>query len=221
MTRASPAQLCIADAATFWAWRRWPEFSRWPNPESTLVVVPIAGFADWGLDQPLDVAETVLLAVLKAASEARNPLQSLLVTPPLRFVAGPGASAAFAVDVPVAHAFITEVVQSIAGAGFRRVVLFNASPWNEEILSAAVRDLRIGLGVQMFLLQLSGLGLDFHPIRGGDRQKLRALITGLPSADQVSTAIIADVARQVAAMLYEMQLHPPLANQGRISPAQP
>ena len=221
MTPASRSQLCIADDATFWPWRRWPEFSRWPDPESTVVVVPVAGFADWHLGQPLDAEETVLLSVLKAASDAWNPRQSLLVTPPLRFVVGPEANAAFAVDVPTAHAFIAEIVHSIVAAGFRRVVLFNASPWNEEIVSAAGRDLRIALGVQMFTLQLSGLGLDFHPTRGGDRQKLRALIAGLPSADKESTVIIATVARQVAAMLFEMQQHPPLANQGRISPAQP
>ncbi len=61
----------------------------------------------------------------------------------------------------------------------------------------------------MFTLQLSGLGPDFHPTRGGARQKVRALITGLPSADKASTTIIATVARQVAAMLYEIQQHPP------------
>ena len=63
--------LCIADDATFWAWRRWPEFARWPDQASTLVVVPLAGLADWGLGHPLDAEETVLLSVLQAASALR------------------------------------------------------------------------------------------------------------------------------------------------------
>lgn len=231
--------LCIADDATFWAWLRWPEFSRWPDQESTVVVVPVAGLADWGLGHPLDVEEIILLSVLRAASLAREPGQSLLVTPPLRFVVGPEANAAFAVDVPTAHAFIEEVVRSVVAAGFRRIVLFNASPWNEEIVSAAARDLRIALGAQMFTLQLSGLGLDFSPKRCADRRHLQTLLTGLTgrmpeSAGSVSPSpvslelaraeaatVIPTFGRQVASLLFEMQRHPPLANHGQIGPVQP
>ena len=239
MTSASWPPLCIAEDATFWAWRRWPEFSRWPDHESTLVVVPVAGLADWGLGHPLDAEETVLLSVLQAASVAREPGQSLLVTPPLRFVVGPESNAAFAVDVPTAHALIEEVVRSVVASGFRRIVLFNASPWNEEIVSAAARDLRVALGARLFTLQLSGLGLDFHPTRQADRRPLQTLLTGLTgrmpgpaaavSASPVflqlarteAAAVIASFGRQVAALLFEMQRHPPLANHGRIGPAQP
>ena len=34
MSAARLAPLCIADAATFWPWRRWPEFSRREIPPS-------------------------------------------------------------------------------------------------------------------------------------------------------------------------------------------
>lgn len=231
--------LCLADDATFWVWRRWPEFARWPDPASTLVVVPLAGLADWGLGHALDAEETVLLSVLQAASAAREPGQSLLVTPPLRFVVGPEANAAFAVDVPTAHAMIEEVVRSVVASGFRRIVLFNASPWNEEIVSAAARDLRIAFGAQMFTLQLSGLGLDFSPQRCPDRRHLQTLLTGLTGrlpepagaelplpvalepAKAEAVAIIASMGPQVASLLFEMKRHPPLANHGHISPVQP
>ena len=238
MSSAAWPPLCITDDATFWAWRRWPEFARWPDRASTLVVVPLAGLADWGLGHPLDAEETVLLSVLQAASAAREPGQSLLVTPPLQFVVGPEANAAFAVDVPTAHALIEEVVRSVVASGFRRIVLFNASPWNEEIVSAAARDLRIALGAQMFTLQLSGLGLDFNPHRCPDRRHLQTLLTGLtgrmpeptgaallpPVSLEVArkeAAVIAAFGRQVAALFFEMQRHPPLANHGQISPVQP
>ena len=180
---AAPAvtPLCIADDATFWPWRRWPEFSRWENPVGTVVVVPLAGTADWGLGHALDAEETVLMHVLRAASRARPPTLPLLVVPPLRFVLGPDAGCAFAVEPPVAHAFITEVLGSIAASGFRKIVLYNSSPWNEELIAAAARDNRIALGLQIFRISLSGLGLDLHPTRSSvaARRKFQTLVTAL------------------------------------------
>ncbi len=173
--------LCVADDATFWPWRRWPEFSRWKNPAGTVVVVPLAGTADWGLGHALDAEETVLMHVLRAASRARPATLPLLVVPPLRFVLGPGAGCAFAVAPPVAHAFVSEVLGSIAGSGFLKIVLYNSSPWNEEFIAAAARDNRIALGLQVFRISLSGLGLDLHPTRSttATRRKFQTLVTAL------------------------------------------
>jgi hypothetical protein len=144
-----------------------------------VVVIPVAGLADWGLGHPLDAEESVLLPVLAAASRLRPPDRRLLVIPPLRFVAGPDRGCAFAVEPPVAHALIAEVAASIGAAGFRRIVLFNASPWNEELCAAAARDLRVGRGLHLFCIQLSSLGLDFHPGRSRDRRRVQTLVTAL------------------------------------------
>jgi creatinine amidohydrolase len=173
--------ICIADDATFWPWRRWPNFSRWENPASTVVVVPIAGMADWGLGHAFDAEETVLMHVLRAASRARPATLPLLVVPPLRFVLGPATGCAFAVDPPVAHAFVTDILSSIAASGFRKIVLYNSSPWNEEFIAAAARDNRIALGLQIFRISLSGLGLDLHPTRSSTatRRKFQTLVTAL------------------------------------------
>jgi creatinine amidohydrolase len=171
--------LCVADDATFWPWHRWPEFSRWPDPAGTVVVLPLAGMADWGLGHPLDAEETVLLHVLRAASGLRPPGLPLLVVPPLRFVLGPDPGCAFPVEPPVAHALIAEVAASIAAVGFRKVVFYNSSPWNEELIGAAARDLRIAHGLQIFRISLSGLGLDLHPVRSKDRRKFQTLVTAL------------------------------------------
>jgi creatinine amidohydrolase len=180
--------LCVADHSTFWPWHRWPEFSRWSNPAATLVIVPLCGLADWGLGHALDVEETVLMHVLRAASEQRPAALSLLVTPPVRFVLGPDPGCAFAVDPPVAHAQLAELLGSIAVSGFRRVILYNASPWNEEFIAAAARDNRIALGLQIF--RISGLGLDLHPTRSTSRRKVQTLVTALTGRepDPVSAA---------------------------------
>ncbi|MCU0792974.1 MAG: creatininase family protein, partial [Opitutaceae bacterium] len=173
----SPTPLCLADDATFWPWSRWTELARWPDKADTVVVLPVTGLADWGLDAPLDAEETVALSILRAAAaRPALPAGRLLVLPPQRFVAGSSESCAFAVDVPTAHAALDEWCASVAAAGFRRIVLYNSSPWNEELVDAAARDIRIARGLQMFCVNLSALGLDFAPWRGGERAELRALL---------------------------------------------
>jgi creatinine amidohydrolase len=179
MTPPPVTPLCIADPDTFWPWRRWPEFSRWQSLHDTTIIVPVAGMADWGLGHALDAEETVLMSVLREATQSASPTPQVLVTPPLRFVLGPAAGTAFTVTPPVAHNFLAEVTASIVASGFRRLVFYNSSPWNEELTAAAARDLRIAHGVQIYRISLSGLGLDFHPTRSPDRQRVQTLLTGL------------------------------------------
>jgi creatinine amidohydrolase len=235
--------LCVADDATFWPWRSWPDFAQWPGKDRTVVVIPLAGLADWGLGEPLDAEETVLMNVLREASLGRPADLSLLVLPPVRFVLGPEPGCAFAVDPDVACGLLEEVIGSVGAAGFRRIVLFNSSPWNEELCKAVGRDMRIARGLQMFCIPLSGLGLDFHPVRGGDRAKLKAVLAALSadSADGVHApapasvqplaqgsgagpgadsgrAILAATAARLAAILVEVRDQPPLAHGGALPP---
>ena len=152
--------ICLCDDATFLPWRSWVQINEIKERERVVVVVPIAGMADHGPDLPLDVEEQVLMRVVKEASWQRGDTR-MLVVPPLRFVTGPAEGCAFVVEPPVAHAFIDEVCASLAASGFRRVVLCNASPWNEELCDAAARDIRIERGLQMFCVNLSALGIGF------------------------------------------------------------
>jgi creatinine amidohydrolase len=189
-TRSNIPPLCVADETTFWPWQRWPQFATRPERAAHVVVVPIVGMADWGLGHPLDAEETVLMHVLKEASAKRTDRLQLLVVPPVRFVLGADEGCAFAVDPPVAHACIEEVVTSVAAAGFRKIVLFNSSPWNEELCDVAARDLRIDRGLQMFCIHLAALGLDFLPGRNPNRWELQTVITALLGAapERIETA---------------------------------
>lgn len=173
--------LCVADDATFWPWAAWTDFARWPDKGSTVVVIPLAGLADWGLGHALDLEETLSLAILKNAAARVGTAASfrLLTLPPLRFVVGTDPGCAFASEPAAAHRFIDEVVSSVAAAGFSRVVLYNASPWNEELIDAAARDIRIARGLQMFCVNLSGLGYDLHPTRSTTRRAAQTLATWL------------------------------------------
>jgi len=71
------------------------------------------------------------------------------VLPPFAFCARAAPGCAFTVEPPVAQGFLSDVLGSIHVSGFRRVVLYNSSPWNEELIAAAARDNRIALGLQI------------------------------------------------------------------------
>jgi hypothetical protein len=188
--RGSPAgglALCTADDTTFWPWLSWSKIGAWPNPERTVVVLPLAGIADWGLGHPLDAEETVLMSVIRGASMLAPGNRKPLVVPPLRFAFGSEPGCAFQVDQPTAHASIAEVAVSIATAGFRKIAIVNASPWSEELCAAAARDLRVSRGLHMFQIHLSAIGLDFHPTRSRSRQTLQTLLTFLYGREPEST----------------------------------
>lgn len=212
---AAPTPLCIADPATFWPWHPWTDFARWPEKAGVTVVLPVVGFADWGLDAALDAEETIALSVLRAASaRPALPAGRLLVLPPQRFVVGPHASCAFTVDVPTAHAALEEWCASVAAAGFRRIVLYNSSPWNEELIDAAARDLRIARGLQMFCINVSALGLDFAPWRDPARTRLRALLAELATTD--TGPLLTEAGAHLARLLGEIAARPPLPRDGAL-----
>ncbi len=179
MSDSTTPPLCVADDATFWPWHPWTDFAAWADKANTVVVIPMAGLADWGIGHALDAEETVSLAVLKQASQKFEPKNKLLVIPPLRFQFGADPNCAFAILPDAAHAQLQEVCSCIAGAGFKKIVLYNSSPWSEEFCSGAGRDIRIALSVQMFAIHLSALDLDFHPVRSKSRKTLQTVITAL------------------------------------------
>ncbi|MBC8010250.1 MAG: creatininase family protein [Burkholderiales bacterium] len=212
----TPTPLCLADDATFWPWRTWADFAEQPKKAETTIIFPVIGFADWGLDAPLDIEETVALSVLRAALQRPEaPASRLLVLPPQRFMTGTHPSCAFAVDAPTAHATLEEWCLSVAASGFRRIVFFNSSPWNEELIDAAARDIRIEHGLQMFCVNVSALGLDFAPWRGGDRALLRQLIAELHGPESGGPTLEATSTR-LARLFGEIDARPPLPRDGAL-----
>jgi creatinine amidohydrolase/Fe(II)-dependent formamide hydrolase-like protein len=162
-----------------WHARRWPQFDEYESPEETLVILPVYSIADWCMGRPLDSEEVVGAAVLDQALEAtRDDLQAL-VLPPVRFSPRQSVGSKFHLDIEVAHQLMIETIRSAAVPGFTRFVLFNTSPFLEEWIDVAARDLRVVYDLQMFCVNLSGVGMDFHPTRGGDRSGLDSILTEL------------------------------------------
>ncbi len=141
------------------------------------VVLPVHGFADHGLGLPLDAEEVLGSAVLARALEAGAP--ECLALPPLRFALAPYPSCFFGIDPETAHALVRETAAGIAAAGFRHLVFFNTSPWNEEFVAAAAGDLRAATGLHIYYVHLSALGCDFHPGGTGRRLARAAVLHAL------------------------------------------
>jgi len=155
-----------------WSSRTWTDFARLSprQRESKLVLLPLFGFGDWGLGCPLDLEEQIGTAVLRHAIEhpaAKAP--ELMVMPPLRFVLGPYVHNLFGIDFETALDLLHEIAASVRAAGFRKLLLFTTSPWNEELIDVAGRAMRVRLGMQAFQITLAALGLDLHPTRSLDR----------------------------------------------------
>jgi creatinine amidohydrolase len=177
-----------------WAHLSWREVSALPaDLRARLpVILPLHGFADHGLGLPLDAEEVLGSAVLARALEAGAP--EVRVLPPLRFALAPYPSCFFGVDPETAHALVRETAAGVAAAGFRHLVFFNTSPWNEEFVDAASCDLRAATGMHTYYIHLSALGCDFHP-GGTGRRLARAAVLhalGCEQAGQARTGEVRD-----------------------------
>ena len=158
-----PHWLANADPATAWDHQTWSELAARPDKARTLVILPVHGFADHGLGLPLDVEETVGSAVLRSAIAASGLQSQLLVLPPLRFGVAPYPHTHFGVDAETALDALSEIVESIKISGFARVLFFNTSPWNAELVSTAAIDARTEFDLHTYMIGSGGIGLGFHP----------------------------------------------------------
>ena len=158
--------LANAHPETFWPHFSWGWFAALSDDTRarTLVVLPVHGFADHGLGLPLDAEEAAGGAVLRRASgRAWAAGAALCVLPPLRFALAPYPCARFGVNAETARAHMLEIAKSVRAAGFSQMVFFNTSPWNEELAAVAALDARVEFGLRNHVVNLSRLGMSFHP----------------------------------------------------------
>jgi hypothetical protein len=180
--------LCIHDSPTFWPHRRWPEFENWPDKAETLVLCPVTGHTDWGLGHPLDAEELIITTLLGHAAGKLSNKNAWLTLPPCRFTSGPHARTSFPVPLELAFAHLTAWGKSVAESGFRKLVFVNASSFHEDIIDAVGRDLRVEFGIQVFIINLSGLGISLHPDSPEGRLRAQTLITAILQQAPVSEA---------------------------------
>lgn len=189
MSTTPPASLLVdLPDSVLWSSRGWSDFAAMPPAARPLALLPVFGFADWGLGRPLDIEETLGCGVLRAmfASDPAHAAR-VAVLPPLRFVLGPYPHTLFGIDFETALDLVREIGTSVAAAGIDRLVFLNTSPWNEEFIETCACDLRADVGLQTFAIHLEALGLDLHPARSTTRSSVQAAACTLtrraPSGD--------------------------------------
>lgn len=210
--------LSITHDASFWPFHTWAEFSLMPDRDRRVVIIPVVGMGDWGFEAPLDFEECLALSILKDALGKASDTTPFLVIPPVRFTMGRPGQSYFTVDAETAHVTLEDIVGSIQAQGFRKILFYNSSPWNEDLVDATGRDLRIKLGVQPFCINLSSLGLDFQSEEMREKfVSLRDHIfeAGSPMANQGNN-LLQEAGTELLSLLKEVHAFRPLPNDGAI-----
>lgn len=186
--------LANCEGTTAWANHTWEEFASLKDKHLHLVVLPLHGIADHGMGLPLDVEELIGGELLRRAVTLSISALRVRVLPPLRFVLAPIRASFFGVDPETAHDLILEIASGVHAAGFRKLVFWNTSPWNAEFMDVVARDVRVAFGLNTYYVNLSGLGLDFHPAASGRTalQAMGALLSGAPPSDDMRAGDVRD-----------------------------
>ncbi len=188
-----------AAASTAWAHQAWSELAARTDKDATVVVLPVHGFADHAMGLPLDAEEITGSSALRAAVESIGPGTPVLVLPPLRFGAAPYAHTFFGVDAATALASLREIAAGVKSAGFTKLLFFNTSPWNAELISTAALELRVKQGLSAYVINSGGIGLDFHPAAATRRQ---------PQAVAASLLAIRPYEKTIAANVKDTDFRP-------------
>lgn len=175
MQELSPYPLYAGHDRFAWHAKPWTEYLKAASEKPRIAILPIYSLTDWGLGRPLDAEEVVGSALLDRALHLNGDV-SFTVVPPMRITPRQSIGNCFAQDIEWAHQLLAETVVSASHSHVNRFVLFNTSPFLEEWVDVVARDLRVRHGYEMFCLNLSGLDADFHPIRGGTRVGLQAIL---------------------------------------------
>lgn len=172
-------QLSTFAAGNLWADLTSEAFEDLAHREQVTAILPLAGSADWGLGRPLDLEEHLLAPVFESAVRRMADPARFLVLPPQRFLHAPYDHAFFGLDPDDVEDQIHEIARSVKASGLGRLLLFNANPWNEELIEGLALDLRMELGLSTFCLNLAALGLDLHPGRSCTRADVQCVASAV------------------------------------------
>lgn len=206
--------LAITYPPSSWCLHSWKHFADMTDKGNRVAVVPVVSISAWGLDTPLDTEESLTLRLLNEALQGLGDPAQFLVIPPMRFNIGGKDDTFFRTDVDTAHQVLAEVAASIQAAGFSKLLFFNSSPGNENLVDAAGRDLRIALGMQPFCINLSSLGLEWASSEG--KAQCLELLGLLGNKLETPSPALAPILTRLRGLLTEVHTFRPLPDNGRI-----
>jgi creatinine amidohydrolase len=159
----------IPEARNF-AYLTWKEVDALPRA-ATLLVLPTAAIEQHGHHLPL-ATDTLINNLLLGKALARIPPElPIYALPPVCYgksnehVGFPGT---LSVSAQTFLAVVRELGASIAGAGFKKVVLYNTHGGNSSLVDVLARDLRAEFGMRTFSL-FGSAGVSFDGVCGQER----------------------------------------------------
>jgi len=128
----------------------------------TIAVLPVAATEQHGPHLPLSVDTVLVDGVIKAALPHLSADLKALILPTQTIGLSP-EHARFAGTLTLSNQTIlrvwTEIAQSVAAAGIRKLVLFNAHGGNVSVMDMVARDLRARLGLLVYSVSWFNLPL--------------------------------------------------------------
>src|SRR5580765_2063209 len=139
-----------------------PEIAALPK-EHAAVVLSVASVEQHGPHLPVITDSLVGQTVLAAALDRLGPHVQLWVVPPLCYGKS-NEHRPFAGTLPLSAqtlaAVVREIAQSLARAGFRRLVLLNSHGGNPPVLDFIARDVHEETGMMLFSIMISRMGVE-------------------------------------------------------------
>ena len=162
----------------FWADHSTQDFARWQSDGQaarTIAVLPVAATEQHGPHLPLSV-DTVLVDGVVTAALPHLPEALRVLFLPTQAVGLSPEHARFSGTLTLKSETIlrlwTDIGESVAAAGIKKLVLFNAHGGNVSLMDIVARDLRARLDLLVYSVSWFNL-----PLHGEDGQDVNALFS--------------------------------------------
>jgi creatinine amidohydrolase len=159
----------IPDARNF-AYLTWKQVDALPR-ESTLLVLPTAAIEQHGHHLPL-ATDTLINNLMLGYALAKLPADApVYALPPVHYgksnehIGYPGT---LSVSSATFMAVVRDLGSSVAGAGFRKLALYNTHGGNTSLVDVMARDLRAEFGLRTFAMHGS-LGTPYEGLAPQER----------------------------------------------------
>lgn len=126
------------------------------DKEQTIVLLPTSATEQHGAHLPVGTDATILSTLIdKIIAEGEFPEGNLIFAP--QFLIGKsnehmGFAGTLTFSAKTYYSMLYEIAQCIAASGFKKLILFNSHGGNTDMLNLISRDLRIDLGINVYVI---------------------------------------------------------------------
>ncbi len=125
------------------------------NKEKSIVVLPLASIEQHGAHLPVGTDTIILESLIKKMQKEADFGENNVVYLPLMAYGKSNEHMGFPGTITYSaqtyYCVLQDIVKSVAASGFEKVVLFNSHGGNTDMLNLISRDLRIELGIEVFV----------------------------------------------------------------------